>query len=166
MNAVEPTNRKPELIPSIVIFTIVVGIALLGGLATDTASSWYRNLALPAWQPPSWLFAPAWGTIYLLFATSAIIVRHRSTGAVRAGLMRLYLLNGILNLAWSYIFFQGHSPFWGGVEILAIWLTIVLLMRNGWPVSRLGALLLLPYLLWVSFATVLTWSIFAMNRGG
>lgn len=152
-----------NILPSALIALAVAAIAVLGGLATDTASTWYMELNKPEWQPPSWLFGPVWTTIYVLLAVSAIIAWHNSTGETRTRLMMLYGINGALNLAWSFIFFQGHSPLWAGVDIIALWVTIIMIMNQVRQVSTAASLLLLPYLLWVSFASVLNWTIVAIN---
>ena len=149
--------------PTIAIVAAVVAIAVFGGLATDTTSLWYLDFAKPAWQPPAWLFGPVWTLLYLLLALSAIIIWHDTSGSTRRGLMTLYAVNGALNLGWSIIFFRGHSPLWGGIEVIALWLTILMLMVRTWPISRPASLMLLPYLLWVGFASVLTWTIEGMN---
>jgi len=156
--------RSPlRIAPIAIIVAAVVAIAVIGGFATDTGSAWYLGLELPSWQPPSWLFGPVWSLLYLLLALSAIIVWHRTTGELRGSLMRLYAANGALNLAWTIIFFQAHTPLWAGVEIILLWITIAMMMVRTWPVSRAASLMLLPYLLWVGFASVLTWTIFALN---
>jgi tryptophan-rich sensory protein len=145
--------------PALGIFGVVIAISVLGGLATDTSSAWYTTLRKPSWQPPAWLFGPVWTTIYLLLAISAIIAWNNTSGSGRTAIMLLYGINGLFNLAWSYIFFRGHSPFWAGIDILAVWGTILLLMIRTWPVSPTASLLLLPYLLWVTFASILNWAI-------
>lgn len=156
-------ERTSAWLPSSIIIGCVVTIAVGGGLATDTGSAWYATLARPEWQPPNWLFGPAWTTIYILLAISAITVYRKSTGKSRRTLMALYAMNGILNLAWTWIFFQGHSPVWAGIDIIALWLTIAGLMIGTWRVARSASLLLLPYILWVSFASALNWSIVSLN---
>jgi tryptophan-rich sensory protein len=157
------SNNPTDLHPILSIIGSVVAIALLGGLATDTSSAWYLNLRKPSWQPPAWLFGPVWTTIYALLAASAIIVWRKTRGETGKAIMILYAINGAFNLAWSWIFFRGHSAFWGGFDILAVWITIILLMIRAWPVSRAASMLLLPYLLWVTFASVLNWAIVTIN---
>ncbi|MEP7217629.1 MAG: TspO/MBR family protein [Bacteroidota bacterium] len=163
MDTLRMTRPGIDWMPSILIFLAVIAIATLGGLATDTASAWYLHLSKPSWQPPGWLFGPVWSTIYLLLAISASLVWHAARGGSRSTLMALYGINGALNLAWSFIFFQGHTPLWAGIDIIILWCSILLIMVRAWPVSRAASLLLLPYLLWVSFASVLNWSIVGLN---
>ncbi len=159
MDTVRVERNHIDMLPSAVIVLAVAGIAVIGGMATDTTSLWYLGLDKPAWQPPGWLFGPVWTALYILLAWSALIVWHRSGGASRSRLMWLYGVNGALNLAWTFIFFQAHSPFWAGIEIVVMWGTIVAMMMRAWPVSRPASLMLLPYLVWVGFASALTWTI-------
>lgn len=157
------TGTGIDFLPPILIVLAVAAIAVLGGFATDTTSTWYLELNKPAWQPPNWLFGPVWTTIYILLAISAIIAWRNSTGETRARLITLYGINGALNLAWSFIFFQGHSPLGAGIDIILLWITIVMIMDRVRGVSTISFLLLLPYLLWVSFASVLNWAIVMLN---
>jgi tryptophan-rich sensory protein len=142
---------------------IVVGIAILAGIGTDTKSPWYRALKKPEWQPsPKW-FAPVWFTIYLLLIVSAVIAWNNTAGDARVRIMLLFAINGVLNLAWSFIFFRARSPLVAGIDIVGLAITILLLMFRLWPISPVAALLLLPYLVWVCFASALNWSIARMN---
>lgn len=152
-----------DLIPTLYIAGSVVTIAALARVGTDTQSSWYKALKKPEWQPPASLFAPVWFTIYLLLAISAVLVWNETAGDVRTRLMILFAINGVLNLAWSFIFFKGRSPLVAGIDIVALAITILLIMVRIWPVSPVASLLLLPYLVWVCFASVLNWAIARMN---
>jgi len=152
-----------EVIPAIIIFLCVVLIAGLGGLATDPNSHWYEQLNKPSFQPPASWFGPVWTTIYLLLIISAVITWNTALEEHRKTLMILFILNGIFNLAWSFLFFRGHALVLSGIDILAVLVTIIVLMYNLWPVSHTASLLLLPYLLWVSFASVLNWAIVKLN---
>ncbi len=163
--AIRSERSHIDPLPSALIVLAVVAIAVIGGFATDTYSVWYNQLIKPTWQPPGWLFGPVWTTLYILLAWSALIVWHRTSGQERSRMMMLYGANGALNLAWTFIFFQGHSPFWAGIEIVVLWATILMMIVRSNPISRAASLMLVPYLLWVGFASVLTWTIFALNQG-
>jgi translocator protein len=141
----------------------VTATAGLGAVATAGAlrSRWYRRLDKPPWQPPGAVFGPVWTVLYALIATSMLVLRGRG------GERPLYVLFGsnlALNLAWTLIFFRGRSPLAAGVEIVILEGTTVALIVRAWPLSRVAALLLVPYALWVAFATALTWAIWARNR--
>jgi translocator protein len=134
----------------------------LGALATTPviASRWYRRLDKPAWQPPDVVFGPVWSVIYALIATSMVLTRARESTRT---IFVLYGTNLALNLIWTLIFFRGRSPLAAGVEIVVLEASTVALVMRTWPVSRLAALLLVPYALWIAFATALTWAIWARN---
>lgn len=148
---------------AVVITGAVVGIAGLGGLATDTDSAWYRNLELPSWQPPGAVFGPVWAVLYALLARSAYLAWRDLTGSRRTPILGLYALNGALNLAWTVLFFRAHRPVIAGIEILVLLATILALIILMRPVSRQASWALVPYALWVAFATALTWAIAAKN---
>jgi translocator protein len=143
----------------------VAATAGLGARATTPAlnSRWYRRLDKPSWQPPGAVFGPVWTVIYALIAASMFTVRRSGDDDAQRPLFVLFGTNLALNLAWTLIFFRGRSPLAAGVEILALQGTTVALVVRAWPVSRLAALLLLPYALWLAFATALTWAIWARN---
>ena len=159
----EPRSRLSSAAASAIV-AAVAGTAAAGGVATapGVSSRWYRKLDKPPWQPPGAVFAPAWTVIYALIAASMLVARRRRGGDEPA-LFVLYGSNLALNLAWTLIFFRGHSPLAAGVEIVVLEATTVALVVRAWPISRLAALCLVPYALWVAFATALTWSIAARN---
>jgi translocator protein len=144
----------------------VAGTAGIGAAATTPvlSSRWYRRLNKPSWQPPGPVFGPVWSVIYALIAASMLVARGRG-GEQQRPLFVLFGTNlaPALNLAWSLIFFRGRSPLAAGVEIVALEGTTVALVVRAWPLSRLAALLLVPYAIWIAFATALTWAIWARN---
>jgi len=141
----------------------VTAVAVIGGLATDTDSEWYRALERPDWQPPGAVFGPVWTVLYILIAIAATLA-YRDVGSPRRRLvMGLFAANLALNLAWTWIFFQAHAPTAAGVEILFLLGTIVGLIALVRPYNRTAALALAPYGAWVAFATALTWTIAAKN---
>jgi len=136
------------------------------GAALTKLDAWYYQLRQPSWKPPDWLFAPAWTTIFLC-AAFAFALAWNAPGADRDRRMQLtsvYILNGILNAVWSALFFRAQRPDWSLVEVPALWLTILAMMQVVGSVSPRGALLLLPYLLWVAFAAVLNRAVVRLNR--
>jgi tryptophan-rich sensory protein len=143
----------------------VAATAGLGARATTPAlgSRWYRRLDKPSWQPPGPVFGPVWTVIYALIAASMVTLRRHAGDESQRPLFVLFGTNLALNLAWTLIFFRGRSPLAAGVEILALEGTTVALIVRARPTSRLAALLLAPYALWLAFATALTWAIWARN---
>jgi benzodiazapine receptor len=136
----------------------------IGALATTPVlgSRWYRRLDKPPWQPPGPVFGPVWTVVYALIAASMLVARGRG-GEQQRPLFVLFGTNLALNLAWTLIFFRGRSPLAAGVEIVVLESTTVALVVRAWPLSRLAALMLVPYAIWVAFATALTWAIWARN---
>jgi tryptophan-rich sensory protein len=143
----------------------VTATAALGALPTTRAvrSDWYRNLNKPSWQPPDAAFGPVWTVLYALIATSMIVVRRDRDDRGQRPLFILYGTNLALNAAWSLIFFGGRSPLAAGVEVIALEGTTLALVVGTARVSRLAALCLVPYAIWVAFAAVLTWAISMRN---
>ncbi len=138
-------------------------VAVLGALSTDLGP-WYRELSKPAWNPPDWLFGPAWTLIYALAAASAVTAWWASRSREhRWAIILLFGLNGALNVAWSYLFFSAKRLDWAMLEVVLLWLSIVLLIAVIGRISRRSAWLLVPYLAWVTFASALNWAVLWLN---
>jgi tryptophan-rich sensory protein len=149
--------------PITVSAVIAVALAVLGAWFTKL-DSWYRNLRKPTWQPPDWLFGPAWTVIYALTATSGTLAWDAAdTGGERRLVLILFGINIVLNAGWSWFFFARKRPDWALVEVACLWLSIVAMVVGIWPLSQTAALLLLPYLAWVSFASFLNATIVRLN---
>lgn len=159
-------NRKLKDIFKLLISIVACQCAgLIGSLATVTAiPTWYATLDKPPFTPPNWLFAPAWITLYLLMGVSAFIVWRKGLDSrpIRVALM-VFLAQLILNALWSVVFFGLQSPLYGVVVIIALWIAILFTILNFYKISTAAAIILLPYILWVSFATVLNISIWILN---
>jgi translocator protein len=155
------TRKSP--LAAAVIAAAVAAVAVLGRLGTDTDSEWYQSLKLPSWQPPAAVFGPVWTVLYLLAGTSAFLAWRDVSGPRRPRALALYVVNGVLNAAWTAIFFRAQRPVLAGVEIILLLGTIVALIALVRPFSRPAAAALVPYALWVAFAAALTFSIAARN---
>lgn len=139
-------------------------LLVAGGLATPIGS-WYHALRKPAWQPPNWLFGPAWTVILGLAAWSAAIAwRAAPDESARHAVIILFAVNAICHFAWSPLFFALRRPDWALVEVVFLWGSLVALIVGLWPISPFAALLILPYFLWVSFAAMLNLTIVRLNR--
>jgi tryptophan-rich sensory protein len=149
--------------PYLVAGGIAVVVALCGALATDIGP-WYRNLRKPTWQPPDWLFGPAWTSIFTLIAIGAGLAWNRAEPGERLPLVVLpFAVNLVLNVAWSFLFFRLRRPRLAFLEVLALWASIVWLLASLWQVSPAAGALVVPYLLWVTFASVLNRTIIRLN---
>lgn len=144
-------------------FGLFVGINLLAALsgATFRPDDWYRRLVKPAWQPPDRLFGPVWSVLYLANAIAGWLVWRQSGFALP---ILVYLASLALNAGWSFLFFGLRSIGGALAWIVLLWLSILVKLLLFWPVSKPAALLLLPYLAWVTFATALNATLWRLNR--
>jgi benzodiazapine receptor len=125
--------------------------------------TWYADLAKPAWTPPNVIFAPVWTLLYLLMGISAWLV-WRGVESSATGLpLAVYVLQLAVNAAWSWLFFGLHQIGWALVDIVVLWGLIALTLWLFWRQSATAGLLLVPYLLWVSYAAVLNLELFRRN---
>jgi benzodiazapine receptor len=172
MEAVAPTNRvtsqQPTALKQLLGLLTAIGIcfgaaAIGAAVTTPQIPTWYAELARPSWNPPAWVFGPVWSVLYLLMAVAAWLVwRERGLGQATLPLA-IFMVQLALNTLWSVLFFGLHSPGAAAVEIVVLWLAIIATIVAFWRHSRLAAGLLVPYLMWVSFAAVLNWTIWQMN---
>lgn len=138
---------------------------IIGGIFTaQSVTTWYAGLAKPVFSPPNWVFGPVWITLYLMMGVALYLVWQR-TGSIYGSplLFSVFFLQLMLNALWSFVFFGLRSPFWGFIEITVLWGSIVATIALFRKASLPAALLLVPYLLWVSFAAVLNISIWRLN---
>jgi translocator protein len=149
--------------PLLVALPLAVG-AVGGAITAEAIPTWYRALDKPSWNPPDQVFGPVWTTLYVLMGIALVQVWHldRSRPAVRLALA-LFGLQLLLNLGWSFVFFGRRDVGLGFVEIVALHLSIVATILAFGRVRRSAALLLIPYLAWVSFAAVLNAEIARLN---
>jgi len=138
---------------------LVVGGGSGIGLMT-APGPWFETLAKPSFQPPNWLFGPVWTTLYVLIAVAGWRTFERDSSGPA---MKIWWAQLVLNFAWSPIFFSLHSPGAALVVILLMLVTIILFVVNRWSRDTVTAILFLPYLAWVSFATLLNAAIVWLN---
>ena len=124
---------------------------------------WYRLLNRPEWNPPNWLFAPVWTSLYILMGVACYLIWIKAPSAKRSAALLLYFVQLALNFTWSFLFFRMHQPGLAFVEIILLWLCILLTIFAFARLSRLAAWLLVPYISWVSFAAILNHTIWQMN---
>ncbi|HAV11346.1 MAG TPA: TspO protein [Candidatus Moranbacteria bacterium] len=145
---------------------IAQSAGIIGSIFTlDSVSVWYPTLEKPFFSPPNWIFGSVWISLYTLMGISFYIIWQRGIERreVRFA-MSLFLFHLALNALWSIFFFGFQSPLLAFVEIVILWAVIVWMIFKFWKISRLAAYLLLPYIVWVSFAAILNFSIFILNR--
>jgi tryptophan-rich sensory protein len=138
-------------------------VAALGSTITNLGP-WYQSLAKPDWQPPDWSFGVVWTAVFAFAAAAGVIAwRRAATGAAREWLVGLFALNGLLNVAWSLLFFRLQRPDWALLEVVLLWASIVALIIALSAHSRWAGLLLTPYLIWVTLASVLNAEVVRLN---
>jgi benzodiazapine receptor len=156
------TSRLSRLVSAIVVCQLA---GVVGSLFTvSSIPTWYAGLEKPFFAPPNWLFAPVWIFLYALMGVSLYIVWNQGTSkaAVRTA-MYTFGVQLVLNALWSALFFGLESPLLGLVGIVALWVAIVVTIFRFYRVSKKAGLLLLPYIVWVTIATILNLSIWLLN---
>ncbi len=145
-----------------VLFT--VGIGSLGGIFTiSEIPGWYAGLQKPSFNPPNWLFGPVWTILYLLMGISFYLIWKQPVSTLRNVGLTLFVIQFILNFFWSILFFNQHLIATAFLEMVFMWIFILLTIIWFAKLSPTAAWLLVPYLCWVSFATVLTAAIWKLN---
>lgn len=154
-----------RFIPLILCLAIPLAAGGLSGYLTIAGlRDWYTTLSKPSFNPPNFIFGPVWTTLYLLMGISIYSVWEDKLNRDRTKAISIFAIQLFLNFWWSIIFFQFHSPFWALVEIIFLWLSILYMIVVFRSIRPLAAYLQIPYLLWVSFASLLTASIWWLNR--
>lgn len=164
-------ETQPERVRSrqwLVLFGMVavcLGVGAIGGAVTSSAvQTWYPQLLKPGWTPPNWVFGPVWTVLYILMALAAWLVWLRGlTTEVTRGLAVFAVQLG-LNLFWSILFFGLRSPGAAFVDVLVLCCTVWLTLLLFWRVRPVAGVLIVPYALWVSYASVLNGAIWWLNR--
>jgi len=138
----------------------------IGALITAPAiPTWYEELIQPSFRPPNWVFAPVWTTLYLLMGISMFLVwRKAETSILRRNAVAAFVLQLALNMSWSIAFFGFRSPLGGMIVIVLLLAAIIAMTGIFYRISRPAAYLQIPYVLWVSFASILNLSIFILNK--
>lgn len=152
----------------------VILIEVFGALPTftsmDSLLTWYPALNKPFFNPPNWIFGPAWSTLFLLMGISFGTIWHKLLNEKDSnkkrtikGAFYFFIFHMGLNILWTHLFFGLQQPVYALVEIIFLWTTIFILIVLFWKIHRLSGVLLIPYFLWVSFATLLNAAIVYLN---
>ncbi len=155
-------SKALKLIISIL---ICQGAGVLGSLFTSPAiTTWYASIQKPSFNPPNWIFAPVWTLLFLLMGISLYLIWDKGLENKKAKTaIFLFAIQLVLNILWSIIFFGLKSPLYAFIEIIMLWFAILFTIISFYKISKTAAFLLLPYILWVSFASVLNFSILTLN---
>jgi translocator protein len=154
-------SRQWGWLAGLVVVTLVAAGA--GAASAASAPEFYQALAKPSWAPPPSVFGPVWTVLYALMAAAAwLVVRGKGWRAAWPELS-LYLVQLVVNAAWTWLFFALHSGTTAFFDIIVLMALVTVMVVAFWRTRPLAGILLLPYLAWVAFATFLTWSVWALN---
>ena len=160
------SRSRPQQIVGFIGWQVLVFLAAAAGaLASTDSPQFYAQLQRPSWAPPAWLFGPVWTLLYFLMGVAAWLVWRERGFRGAAVALSLFVVQLLLNAAWTWIFFVRHQGGAAFVEILVLWVLIVAVVVGFWRVRPAAGMLLLPYLAWVSFASVLTYTVWQLNPG-
>ena len=155
-------NNTVKLIIAILI-PLIVGFTS-GFFTAGNVTGWYQTIQKPSWNPPSWIFGPVWTTLYIMMGIALFLVwRSDAADSVKKTAIVLFGVQLVFNFFWSLIFFEMHQPGWAFAEIVVMWVFILLTIFSFGKVSSLAAWLLVPYISWVSFASILNYTIWKLN---
>ena len=158
-----PTSVPRQAIGLVGWSLLTFAVAAIGAFASTDASAFYSKLTRPSWAPPGWLFGPVWSVLYALMAASAWLVwRARGFTGARIALA-LFIAQLAANALWSWLFFVWHQGGLAFAEVLLLWCVIAATVVSFWRISTIAALLLAPYLAWVTFASALTFTVWKLN---
>jgi tryptophan-rich sensory protein len=158
--------KKKQLWISFIIFIVLCFIVqIIGSFWTrETVSTWYPTLIKPSWTPPNSIFGPVWSCLYVLIAVAGWLIYRAESSSQRSLALIFYGVQLCLNFIWSFLFFSLRNPMLGLIDILLLSLFIILTIVKTYSFRPLASLLLIPYLLWVLYATGLNAAIYILNK--
>ena len=157
------TDAQPRRWRAILVAAVAAVLVAALGITSTDLGPWYQGLEQPSWKPPDAVFGPGWTVIYV-FVAASIVNAWRSAGqSARLQIVAFFGINGLLNVAWSWLFFRFQRPDWALIEVVLLWLSIATLIWMLRRISVRAAWLLAPYLAWVTFAGALNWSVVHLN---
>lgn len=158
--------KSPEMLKLASSILICLGAGFAGSLfTTSSIPTWYASIQKPSFNPPNWVFGPVWTTLFILMGISLFLVwRHGYADRQVKIALVLFAVQLVLNITWSFMFFGLRNPLAGLLEIAVLWISIVLTIVYFYNISRAAGLLLVPYILWVSFAAFLNFIIWRLNH--
>jgi len=142
---------------------LVLCFAAAGTAGFVSIDGWYAALQKPSWNPPAWVFGPAWTLLYICMAFAAWLVWREGGWKAQGRALGLFLVQWVLNALWTPLFFGLHQPGLAFAEIAILWLVLAATLAAFWRVNKIAGALLVPYLAWVSFAAALNFTIWRLN---
>lgn len=155
-----------KILQLVVAILIAQSAGIIGSIFTAPAiPEWYAQLEKPDFQPPDWIFGPVWVTLYTLIGIASYVIwRKRAEKPAAGKALFVYALHLSVNALWPVLFFGLREPGWAMVGIVLLWVMIAWVMQLFYRVDRRAAYLMIPYLLWVSYAALLNYAIWQMNK--
>jgi len=155
---------KKSILPLLISILIVFSFGFIGSLfTTSSITNWYAFINKPLFSPPNWIFGPVWTLLYILMGVSAFLIWQKRDNLKTKPALIFYGIQLILNALWSIIFFGMHNPGLALLEIVILWLFILITLIKFYKINKTAGLLFIPYLAWVSFASILNYAIWMLN---
>lgn len=153
-----------NIVKLIVSLIIPLSVGAVAGMFTSQAvPNWYASLNRPSFSPPNWVFGPVWTTLYILLGTSFFLIWKENPSQQRSLAIKVFAIQMFLNFAWSFIFFYFNMIGFALLEIILLWISIAVTIFLFYKIKPIAAYLNIPYLLWVSFATILNAGYYFLN---
>ncbi len=157
--------NKSTILKLIVSLILPLGIGAFAGIFTsDAIPGWYETLKQPSFNPPNWVFGPVWTALYFLMGFSLFLIWKQNVSKERNRAILVFMIQLALNFCWSFLFFYYHLIGLALVEIVLLWLSITSMILLFYRIKPLAAYINIPYLLWVTFATILNAAYYFLNR--
>jgi len=156
-------NSKQQIVGLVTWSVICFVTAAIGAVASIQAQSFYAELNQPSWAPPGWLFGPVWSVLYLMMAIAAWLVWRKGGFKFNRLALTVFVGQLVFNGLWSWLFFAWRLGSFAFVDIVWLWVLIVITVSMFWRVDKIAGVLMLPYLLWVSFAAFLNLAVWQLN---
>jgi len=163
MNSTHTSSNPPSRQALALVAWLALCFAASGTAVFVSTGGWYADLHKPLWNPPAWVFAPAWTLLYVMMAVAAWLVWREGGWKAHRRALGLFVLQWLLNALWTPLFFGMHRPELALAEIIMLWCVLAATLVSFWRVRRAAGFLLMPYLAWVSFAAMLNFTIWQMN---
>jgi benzodiazapine receptor len=157
--------KSANILKLIASLILPLGIGVISGIfTTDAIPGWYETLNKPSFNPPNQVFGPVWTTLYFLMGISLFLIWKQSLSKERNRAILVFMIQLILNFGWSFLFFYCHQIGLALAEIILLWLSIVTMILIYYRIRPLAAYINIPYLLWVTFATILNAAYYFLNK--
>jgi len=155
---------KKSILPLLVFILITLFAGFIGSFfTTPSIASWYAFINKPSFSPPNWLFAPVWSLLYILMGIAAFLIWQKRDNLKTKPALMFYGIQLILNTLWSIIFFGMHNPGLAFLEIIILWSFILITLIKFYKINKTSGILFIPYLIWVSFASILNFAVWMLN---